>query len=311
MPASVSFSRIFKAFTDVRDRSGAVPRLCVVGAGPALRRVVNALSSGASDESAGVSATVDALAPQDFPSGARQAGRWDLVVLVADGTSGTAMAPVVREARRAGADVVALVEKPAGDPAGIAWIQAAGVFPDEIARSHGRHGHVPTLENRLVHAAGDEAHSLARTLPAVRRAYSDHVILMDAAQNAVIGAVVIIPGADMPAMTANQIRMVLKIAAAYGEELNVDRALEIVSVVGAAFVFRALARQALDFVPGIGWALKGAVGFSGTIALGEAAVAYFEAGAPIRVSRVQRIQRVIDRAQSRVPGFLLGRGDAG
>ena len=130
------------------------------------------------------------------------------------------------------------------------------------------------------------------------------MILANAAQNAVIGAVVIIPGADMPAMTANQIRMVLKIAAAYGEDIGLDRAIEILSVVGTAFVFRALARQALDFVPGFGWALKGTVGFSGTVALGEAAIAYFEAGAPLQLSRMQRINRQLERARSRLPGFL-------
>ena len=75
-------------------------------------------------------------------------------------------------------------------------------------------------------------------------------------------------------------------------------------MVGSAFVFRALARQALDFVPGFGWALKGAVGFTATVALGEAAIAYFEAGAPLRVSHMQRISRQLERARSRLPGFL-------
>ena len=75
-------------------------------------------------------------------------------------------------------------------------------------------------------------------------------MIANAAQNGVIGVVVIIPGADMPAMTANQIRMVLKIAHAYGEELGLDRALEILGVVGTGLVLRTLARQALDFVPG-------------------------------------------------------------
>jgi uncharacterized protein (DUF697 family) len=108
----------------------------------------------------------------------------------------------------------------------------------------------------------------------------------------------------MPAMTANQIRMVLKIAAAYGEELGLDRALEILSVVGTAFVFRALAREALDFVPGFGWALKGAFGFSATVALGEAAIAYFEAGAPLQLQRMQRISKQVERIRSRLPGPL-------
>jgi uncharacterized protein (DUF697 family) len=293
-------SKIFKAVTDARAGDAEVARLCVVGAGAELTRVARALSAGAADERGGISAALDALPPADFPLDARLAGRWDIVVLAAAGCAAADMAPIVRAVRGAGRQVIALVEAPYGE-----WIDAAGVFDDEVARGlGGDHAGTPNLENRIVRAAGDGAAALAVRLPAVRRAYCDHVVLANASQNAVIGAVVIIPGADMPAMTANQIRMVLKIAAAYGEEIGLDRALEILSVVGTAFVFRTLARQALDFVPGFGWALKGAVGFTGTVALGEAAIAYFEAGAPLQLSRMQRIDRQLERARSRLPGFM-------
>lgn len=300
-------SKIFKAVTDARAGDAEVARLCVVGAGAELTRVVRALSAGAADERGGISAALDALPPADFPLDARLAGRWGIVVLAAAGCAAADLAPIVRAVRGAGRQVVALVEAPYGE-----WIDAAGVFDDEVARGlGGDHAGTPNLENRIVRAAGDGAAALAVRLPAVRRAYCDHVVLANASQNAVIGAVVIIPGADMPAMTANQIRMVLKIAAAYGEEIGLDRALEILSVVGAAFVFRTLARQALDFVPGFGWALKGAAGFTGTVALGEAAIAYFEAGAPLQLSHMQRISRQLERARSRLPGFMqrgLGSG---
>lgn len=307
MSSSVSMSKIFKAVTDARAGDAEVARLCVVGAGAELTRVVRALSAGAADERGGISAALDALPPADFPLDARLAGRWGIVVLAAAGCAAADMAPIVRAVRGAGRQVVALVEAPYGE-----WIDAAGVFDDEVARGlGGDHAGTPNLENRIVRAAGDGAAALAVRLPAVRRAYCDHVVLANASQNAVIGAVVIIPGADMPAMTANQIRMVLKIAAAYGEEIGLDRALEILSVVGVAFVFRTLARQALDFVPGFGWALKGAAGFTGTVALGEAAIAYFEAGAPLQLSHMQRISRQLERARSRLPGFMqrgLGSG---
>ena len=307
MSSSVSMSKIFKAVTEARTGDAEVARLCVVGAGAELTRVVRALSAGAADERGGISAALDALPPADFPLDARLAGRWDIVVLVAAGCAAADMAPIVRAVRGAGRQVVALVEAPYGE-----WIDAAGVFDDEVARGlGGDHAGAPNLENRLVRAAGDGAAALAVRLPAVRRAYCDHVVLANASQNAVIGAVVIIPGADMPAMTANQIRMVLKIAAAYGEEIGLDRALEILSVVGVAFVFRTLARQALDFVPGFGWALKGAVGFTGTVALGEAAIAYFEAGAPLQLSHIQRISRQLERARSRLPGFMQRGLDSG
>ena len=299
----MSISKIFRAVTEARTGDAEVARLCVVGSGPELTRVTRALSAGAADERGGVSTALDALPPADFPLDARLAGRWDIVVLVAAGSTAADMAPIVRAVRGAGRQIVALVEAPYGE-----WVDAAGVFDDEVARGlSGDHAGVPNLENRIVRAAGDGASALAVHLPAVRRAYCDHVVLANASQNAVIGAVVIVPGADMPAMTANQIRMVLKIGAAYGEEIGLDRALEILSVVGTAFVFRTLARQALDFVPGLGWALKGAVGFSATVALGQAAIAYFEAGAPLQVSRMQRINRQLERANRRLPGVLQRR----
>lgn len=300
MASSVSISKILKAVTDARAQTAA-PRLCVVGDGEDLRRVVAVLSVGAKDESGGVSAAIDALSPADFPRDQRLAARWGIVVLVANGLPAAQASPVVHAARRAGCRVVGLAEGYDGE----VWTREVGLFTDEVARGLGRDAATkPTLENRIIDAAGDGAGALAASLPSVRRSYCDHIVITNAAQNGVIGAVVIIPGADMPAMTANQIRMVLKIAHAYGEELGLDRALEILSVVGTGFVLRTLARQALDFVPGFGWAVKAAVGFSGTVALGEAAIAYFEAGAPLRVSRMQRINRQVEKLTSRIPGPL-------
>jgi uncharacterized protein (DUF697 family) len=302
LASSLSIGKILKAVTDARAGAPA-PRLCVVGAGEDLARVVAALSAGARDESGGVSGVVDALAPADFPRDQRLAARWDIVVLVAAGCPAAEVSPVVHAARRGGAEVVGLIENPGSEQ----WLREAGLFDDEAARGLGDDPvGKPTLEHKIIAAAGDGAGALAASLPSVRRTYCDHVVLTNAAQNGVIGVVVIIPGADMPAMTANQIRMVLKIAHAYGEELGIDRAVEILSIVGTGFILRTLARQALDFVPGFGWAVKGAVGFSGTVALGQAAIAYFEAGAPLRVSRMQRINRQIERVTSRLPGPLRG-----
>jgi uncharacterized protein (DUF697 family) len=304
LASSINIGKIVRAISDVRKGADQTPRLCVVGEPGELRRVVSILSAQAVDELGGVSDVVDALEPADFPREPKQAARWDVVVVIAAGTPAQEMLPVVSAVQRARRDVVGLAEGPAAEVD--AWAREAGLQPGEIARGVAGSA-APTLENRVVHALGDRAGALAAHLPALRRTYCDRVILTNAAQNGAIGAVVFIPGADMPAMTVNQIRMVLKIAHAYGEELGLDRALEILTVIGTGFVFRALARQALDFVPGFGWALKGAVGFSGTVAMGQAAIAYFEAGAPLQVSRMQRISRQLDKVRSRLPESLAGR----
>jgi uncharacterized protein (DUF697 family) len=115
----------------------------------------------------------------------------------------------------------------------------------------------------------------------LRPAAAAHAVRTTAWQNAVIGAVAFFPGADMPLMTANQAKMILQIAAVYGEPLGPERIRELAAVVGGAFLLRTVAREAVGLVPGFGWALKGAIGYTGTIAMGKAASEYFEKGADI------------------------------
>jgi len=119
--------------------------------------------------------------------------------------------------------------------------------------------------------------ALAKGYPPFRRAVCEEIIRNNARQNAVIGALPL-PGADMPLMTANQARMVLNIAAAYGEELSLDRARELLGVLAAGLGLRALARQAVKLVPVAGWAAGAAIGYAGTVAMGRTAVLYFERG---------------------------------
>jgi uncharacterized protein (DUF697 family) len=119
--------------------------------------------------------------------------------------------------------------------------------------------------------------SLGRGYTVFRRAVCEEIIHKNARQNAVVGALPI-PGADMPAIAANQGRMVLGIAAAYGEEISLERARELLGVLAAGFGFRALARQVVKLVPVGGWAASAAIGYAGTLAMGRASVLYFERG---------------------------------
>lgn len=301
---ALNVRRILKLLSEVREGAGAAPTLCLVGGGAALAEVAEALSEGAADTREGLAAAFDVLPLGGFPRDAALAGRWGVVVLVTPEADPAAAAAVAGAARGAGARVVAYVPG-AATPAAAARLLGGAVSPAEIAVSLGRPGdRGPTLAARLADAAGDGAVALAARLPFLRRAVAEDLVLKAARQNGVIGVVVIVPAADMPAMTANQIRMILRIAQAYDEELGLQRALEILSVVGAAFVMRMLARQTLTYVPGFGWALKGAVGYAGTIALGRAAIAYFEAGAPLTTSRVTKLARQFDRLRARLPGGL-------
>lgn len=131
---------------------------------------------------------------------------------------------------------------------------------------------------RLLGGQLDEgASSLAARLPALRRGVAEALVAKVARQNGLIGAAVFIPGVDFPALTLNQLRLVLRLAAAYGQEIDAQRLPEILGVIGTGLGFRTLARQALGVVPVAGWAVKGGVAYSGTRALGEAAIRYFDA----------------------------------
>lgn len=148
--------------------------------------------------------------------------------------------------------------------------------------------------------------ALAANFAFMRRAVAVEHVRSTAFQNAIIGAVAFIPGADMPLMTANQAKMVMQIAAAYGERIGTERARELLAVVGGGFALRTVARQVVGIVPGFGWAVKSGIGYTGTIAMGYAAIKYFEGEVD-----VEGLRRRIDAVRAEVATRLrsLSRSD--
>ena len=132
---------------------------------------------------------------------------------------------------------------------------------------------------RVAARAGEAAWALARALPVLRRPVAEALVKRYARQNAVIGAAVFVPGADLPILTLNELRMVLRIAAAYGVAPDGARRLALATVVGAGFGLRAFARRAAQLLPVPAFALKAGVAYGGTRAIGEAAINYLERGA--------------------------------
>ena len=156
------------------------------------------------------------------------------------------------------------------------------VLDENVVRVEGGAGFpLEEIARRLARALGESATPLAARLPVLRPAVCEELIRRFARRNGVIGVVVFVPGADLPILTLNQIRLVLRIADAYGFEIDRERIPEVVAVIGSAFGFRAMARKAVGLVPLVGWAVKGGVAYTGTRAIGEAAVRYFETRAPV------------------------------
>ena len=152
------------------------------------------------------------------------------------------------------------------------------VLAEDVVHVPGGQGFpVDEIAAVLARRLGESGTALAARLPVLRRPLCDHLISSSAKKNALISAAVFIPGVDMPVLTLNQARLVLRIALAYGQTIDNQRLPELLGVFGAGIGMRAVARELLDFVPFAGWALKGGVAYAGTRALGEAAVRYFEA----------------------------------
>jgi uncharacterized protein (DUF697 family) len=182
----------------------------------------------------------------------------------------------LKEAARARIPIVTVVTGPA-EPAHVPY-----VLDENVVRVGSGTGFpIEEIAQRLARTLGEAATPLAARLPVLRHAVCEELIRKFSRQNAIVGVAVFIPGADLPVLTLNQVRLVLRIADAYGFEIDKERLPEVLGVVGSGLGFRAIARRAIGVVPVVGWAIKGAVAYAGTRALGEAAMRYFERRAPV------------------------------
>jgi uncharacterized protein (DUF697 family) len=219
------------------------------------------------------------------------AGARELVPLVAKALREGGDPSAVREGGSlAAASVVVWLGKPVEDllrAASLARVPIVGVTEGEslpyvldtdlVVVQPGEGLPVEEIAHKIAAGLGDKGTALAARLPVVRDAVVDELIRLYARKNAVIAAAVFVPGVDLPVLTLNQTRLVLRIALAHGQRVDSSRVPELLGVVGAGFGLRALARELLDLVPVAEWAAKGAVAYAGTRALGEAARRYFAA----------------------------------
>jgi uncharacterized protein (DUF697 family) len=200
------------------------------------------------------------------------------LVHVLVGRADDADVELLKRAERAHVPIVVVITGAAGDRTedppyvlaeNVVRVPPGSRFPiDEITRA-------------LARVLGERATPLAARLPVLRDAVVDRLITQFSRQNGVIGVAVFIPGADLPVLTVNQVRLLMRIADAYGFELDRERIPEVLGVIGTGYGFRAAARSLLGIIPIAGWAVKGGIAYGGTRALGEAARRYFERKTPV------------------------------
>src|SRR5207249_3071942 len=87
-----------------------------------------------------------------------------------------------------------------------------------------------------------------------------------------------IPLVDIPLLLTTQARLVLRIAAIYGEPFTARHAKELISTIAGGLAFRYLAEQGAKIVPVGGWAVAAGIAALGTWAIGQVAIEYFESG---------------------------------
>jgi small GTP-binding protein len=149
---------------------------------------------------------------------------------------------------------------------------------------------------RLIDAHPALAVALGRALPAYRRKAANKVIRNATLMNAMIG-VEPIPGLDIPFLLAIQGRMVLRLAAIYGESTNFQRANTLAATIVGGMALRYLALEGAKFIPGPGWVVSAALSGIGTWAIGQVSIQYFEHGKKLSDQQLQSLYR--ERARLR------------
>ena len=154
--------------------------------------------------------------------------------------------------------------------------------------------------------------ALGRELPAYRRQLTKRLIRSAAILNGIIAAEPV-PGLDIPLLLAGQARMVLRIAAIYGESLSVRHARELLATIAGGVGLRFLAEELAKIIPGPGWVVAGVVAGLGTWAMGQVAARYFEEGkqlTPLQLrEHYRRLRWPRRRSRRRAIGGAKGGGD--
>jgi small GTP-binding protein len=140
--------------------------------------------------------------------------------------------------------------------------------------------------------------TLGRELPSYRRQLTRRLIRNAAILNALIAAEPV-PGLAIPLLLAGQVRMVLRIAAIYGESLSVRHARELLTTIAGGVGLRFLAGELAKVVPGPGWLVAAAVNALGTWAMGNVAVLYFEGGKRLSPAQLRQHYRHLRRRPRR------------
>jgi small GTP-binding protein len=146
----------------------------------------------------------------------------------------------------------------------------------------------------VIEASPDAALVIGRELPAYRRTAAQRII-RNATLLSLAAGMEPIPLIDIPILLGTQMRLVLRIAALFGEPMDAtetwkhSRELVITMLSGAGM--RYLAEQAAKIVPFGGDFVAGAIAGAATWSIGQVALEYYEEGKRIQPGRLRELYR--------------------
>lgn len=208
----------------------------------------------------------------------------DVYVHVLVGDASADDVAVLRRARRARVPVVAVAHGRARAAAPIPYVLATYV----VRMGAGESFPLETIAATIAARLGENGAPLAASVPLLREAVCRELVSSFSRKNGMLAAAIWVPGADLPLLALNELRLVSRLAQVYGLESGRERWPDLAATLGAAFSLRALARELLDLVPVAGWAVKGTFAYAGTRALGEAACKRFALAATPRRAATSR-----------------------
>lgn len=175
-------------------------------------------------------------------------------------------------------------------------------FATEVAVMLGTPGVIPIsaktglnvaeeLIPELIEASPEAALVIGRELPAFRRAAAQRII-RNATLVSLAAGLEPIPFVDIPILLGTQIRLVLRLAALYGEPLNTTDAMqharELIVTMAGGLGLRYLAEQAAKVVPFGGDFVAGVIAGAATWSIGQVALEYYEGGKQISPQYLQK-----------------------
>jgi len=144
----------------------------------------------------------------------------------------------------------------------------------------------------MIEASPEAALVIGHELPAYRRSAAQRII-RNATLLSLAAGIEPIPLIDIPILLGTQIRLVLRLAALYGEPLDsadtMKHARELVVTMIGGLGLRYLAEQAAKLVPFGGDFIAGAIAGAATWSIGEVALEYYEGGKQLNPRRMRQL----------------------